>query len=97
MIKVYVDDMLCKSKKVEYHVRDLREMFNVLQRYKMKLNPFKCAFGVSSGKFLGFMVNARAIEVNPEQIEVLKIMKSSSTRREMQSLNGKSDSMLIHL
>ena len=81
--------MLCKSKEIKDQVRDLLEMFNVLRRYGMKLNPLKCAFGVSSGKFLGFMVNAREIEVNPEQIEALKSLKSPFTRKEMQSLNGK--------
>ena len=58
MMEVYVDDMLCKSKRVNDHIRDLSEVFNVLQEYEMKLNPLKCAFGVSTGKFLGFMVNA---------------------------------------
>lgn len=47
-IEVYVDDMLCKSKKTSVHVLDLRDMFGVLRRYGMKLNPLKCAYGVSS-------------------------------------------------
>ena len=66
IVEMYVVDMLRKSKKASDHVRDLQEMFGVLRRYEMKLNPLKCAFGVSSGKFLGFMVNIRGIEVNPE-------------------------------
>ena len=56
-MEVYVNDMLMKSQLTSRHVFDLEEMFNVLRKYKMKLNPAKCAFGVSSGKFLGFMVN----------------------------------------
>ncbi|KAL5580701.1 hypothetical protein UlMin_013143 [Ulmus minor] len=63
-MKVYVDDMLVKSLKTEEHIQNLRETFEILRRYKMKLNPSKCAFGVSSGKFLGFMVNHRGIEAN---------------------------------
>ena len=55
----------------------------------MKLNPLKCSFGVSSGKFLGFIVHARGIEANPEQVRALQDIKIPSTRREMQSLNGK--------
>lgn len=55
----------------------------------MKLKPLKCAFGVSSGKFLGLMVNIGGIEVNPEQISALELVQPPSTRREMQSLNGK--------
>ena len=50
-MEVYVDDMLVKSLKIEEHIRDLKETFNILHRYKMKLNPSKCAFGVSLGKF----------------------------------------------
>ena len=56
-VEVYVDDMLVKSKEEEKHLDDLREMFNMLKQYSMKLNPSKCAFGVSSGKFLGFTVS----------------------------------------
>ncbi|KAH9687911.1 Ribonuclease H [Citrus sinensis] len=53
--KVYVDDMLTKSKNSNDHIRNLRETFDILRNFKMKLNPAKCAFGVASGKFLGFM------------------------------------------
>ena len=56
-MEVYVDDMLIKSKKVGSHLNDLRETFNTLRKYQMGLNPTKCVFGVSSGKFLGFMVS----------------------------------------
>ena len=56
-MKVYVDDMLFKSKKVESHLDDLKETFEMLKKFKMKLNPTKCAFRVSSGKFLGFMIS----------------------------------------
>ena len=56
-VEVYVDDMLVKSKEEEDHLDDLKETFNTLRQYSMKLNPSKCAFGVSSGKFLGFIVS----------------------------------------
>ena len=52
-MEVYIDDMLVKSVKVELHVAHLAELFQVLKNYNMKLNPTKCAFGVSTGKFLG--------------------------------------------
>ena len=54
---VYVNDMLVKSRKIELHLDDLRETFNTLRKYQMRLNPVKCVFGVTSGKFLGFMVS----------------------------------------
>ena len=56
-MEVYVDDMLIKSKEELTHLDDLKETFATLRQYQMKLNPSKCAFGVASGKFLGFMVS----------------------------------------
>ena len=62
---VYIDGMLVKSKEHPNHTRHLQETFELLRRHNMKLNPLKCAFGVNSGKFLGFMVTQRGIEANP--------------------------------
>ena len=56
-MEVYIDDMLVKSVKAKLHVAHLAESFQVLKNYNMKLNPTKCAFGVSARKFLGFIVN----------------------------------------
>jgi len=86
-MEVYVDDMLVKSKKAEDHLENLAEMFHVLRKYGMKLNPLKCSFGVASGKFLGFMVNARGIEANPAQVSALREMHAPKTKKELQSLN----------
>ncbi|XP_019055630.1 PREDICTED: uncharacterized protein LOC109115748 [Nelumbo nucifera] len=55
-VKAYVDDMVVKSLKVEAHISDLAETFDTLRNYNMKLNPNKCAFGVTSEKFLVFVV-----------------------------------------
>ena len=55
-VQVYVDDMLVKSRREEDHLEDLKETFDTLRSYNMKLNPGKCAFGVMAGKFLGFIV-----------------------------------------
>ena len=64
-VEVYVDDMLVKSKEEENHLDDLKETFNTLKQYNMKQNQAKCAFGVSFGKFLDFMVSRRGIKANP--------------------------------
>ena len=50
--EAYIDDMVIKSKKYEDHIKDAEEVFEIFQNFKMKLNPLKCAFGVSSGQFL---------------------------------------------
>ena len=88
-MEVYVDDMLVKSIKQEDHLADLRETFHVLRQHQMKLNPAKCAFGVASGKVLGYMVHQRGIEANPEKIQALLNMKSPATVKEVQKLTGK--------
>lgn len=66
-------------------MEDLLEMFDVLRKYEMKLNPLKCSFRVAYGKFLRFIVNFGDIEANPKQINVLKRVTAPRTRREMQS------------
>ena len=71
-IQVYIDDMLVKSLRKNDHLDDLQETFNTLRSYNMKLNPSKCMFGVTTGKFLGFMVSQRGIEVNPEKVRATK-------------------------
>ena len=62
-----MDDILVKSKSTMNHVTYLEETFSALQKYKMKLNPAKYAFGVTSEKFLGFMVSGCGIKVNPKR------------------------------
>ena len=71
------------------HLDDLKETFDTLRSYNMKLNPNKCAFGVTVGKFLGFMVSLRGIEVNLEKIRVIMELEPPRTVKEVQSLNGK--------
>ena len=70
-MKVYIDDKLVKSKECPDHTQHKQETFELLRTYNMKLNPLKCAFGVSSGKFLGFMVTERGIEANPIQLRAI--------------------------
>ena len=70
-MEAYIDDMLVKSKERFDHTKHLQEAFELLQRYDMKLNPLKCAFGVSSSNFLGFMVTQRGMEANPIQLKAI--------------------------
>ena len=88
-VQVYVDDMLVKSLREEDHLDDLRETFNTLWSYNMKLNPNKCAFDVTVGKFLGFMVSQRGIKVNSEKIHAIVELEPLRMVKEVQSLNGK--------
>ena len=65
-IEIYVDDMVVKSKVASDHLGDLGDIFDILRRHKLRLNASKCSFSVGSGKFLGYMVMHRGIEVNPD-------------------------------
>ena len=88
-MEVYIDDMLVKSIKAKLHINHLAEMFQILRSYNMKLNPSKCAFGVSAGKFLGFIVNNRGIEVNPDKIKAVLDMLPPSYVKDIQCLTGR--------
>ena len=87
-VEVYIDNMVVKSKEEQEHIDDLRDVFEVLRRHKLRLYADKCAFGVGVGKFLGYMINHRGIEVNPDQIKAIKRLKSSSNPKEVQMLTG---------
>ncbi|KAL0281851.1 UNVERIFIED_CONTAM: hypothetical protein Sradi_7281700 [Sesamum radiatum] len=92
-VDVYIDDMLVKIKKAEEHVKDLEETFSVLRKYKLKLNPVKCALGVQDGRFLGFMVTQRGIEANALKIKAIIDMKSPTCLNEVQRMRGRIGAM----
>ncbi|XP_026378632.1 uncharacterized protein LOC113273075 [Papaver somniferum] len=82
-LEVYVDDMLVKSKKVEDHVDHLREIFEQMRQFNIKINPEKCIFGVASGKFLGYIVSKEGIEVDPEKVQVVHDMPLPTTVKDI--------------
>ena len=88
-MEVYIDGMLVKSTTAELHIAHLSEAFQILREYNMKLNPAKCAFGVSAGKFLGFIVNNRGIEANPDKIKAVLDMPPPSSIKEVQRMTGR--------
>ena len=88
-MEVYVDDMLVKSQATQGHVEDLVEMFEVFRRHGMKLNPSKCTFKVSKGKFLSFMVTQKRIETNPKMIKVFLDIESPKFKRDIKVLTGR--------
>ena len=87
-MEVYIDDMLVKTRERPDHTKHLQETFDLLRTNGMKLNPLKCAFRVSSGKFLGFMVTHRGIEANPTQLRVIMESQPPTTRKGVQQLTG---------
>ena len=87
-VEVYIDDMVVKNKVVTKHVGDLRNIFEILRKYKLSLNASKCSFGVGSGKFLRYMVTHCGIEVNPNQVKVINSLQPSRNPKEVQKLTG---------
>ena len=81
-----MDDMPVNSKQELVHLDNLKKTFATLRQYQMKLKPSKCAFGVSLGKFLGFMVSQREIEANPEKVQAILDMALPKTVKEVQKL-----------
>ncbi|GKV03742.1 hypothetical protein SLEP1_g15991 [Rubroshorea leprosula] len=88
-LEVYVDDIVVKSLKADDHLIDLEETFNNLRQNRMRLNLAKCIFGVESGKFLGFMVSRRGIEVNPEKIRAIAEMEPPKSVKDIHRLTGR--------
>ena len=87
-IEVYVDDMIVKSQTEEEHIVHLRKLFDRLRKYKLRLNPNKCTFGVRSGKLLGFIVSQRGIEVDPDKVKAIQDMLAPRTEKEIRCFLG---------
>ncbi|KAL0440372.1 UNVERIFIED_CONTAM: hypothetical protein Slati_2520200 [Sesamum latifolium] len=88
-VECYVDDLVVKLKKREDHLYDLRKVFERLRRYQLKMNPSKCAFGVTSEKFLGFIVRKRGIEIEQAKIDAILKMLEPRNIYKLKSLQRK--------
>src|SRR3954454_6037372 len=86
-VQVYVDDIVIKTKKRDTLLSDLKETFDNLRKYRMKLNPTKCTFGVPVGKLL-FLVSSRGIEANPEKIAAIERMPTPKDLKDVQKFTG---------
>jgi hypothetical protein len=88
-IQVYIDNVVITTRKEESLINDLQETCDNLNRYKLKLNPTKCSFGVSTGQLLAFLVSARGIEANLEKIQAILTMGKLAKLHDMQKLAGR--------
>ena len=96
-IEIYIDNMVVKSKMVSEHLGDLRTIFEIVKKYKLRLNASKCSFGVGSGKFLGYMVTHRGIEVNSDKIKAINNLRSPWNPKEVQKLTGMAVALSIFI
>lgn len=88
-IEVYVDDMIAKSTTEEDHIEHLLKLFQRLRKYKLRLNPNKCTFGVRSGKLLGFIVSQKGIEVYPDKVRAIREMPIPRTEKQVRGFLGR--------
>ncbi|KAK1677120.1 hypothetical protein QYE76_037968 [Lolium multiflorum] len=87
--QVYIDDVVITTKDGATLIEDLKETFDNLDKFCLKLNPTKCSFGVPAGELLGFLVSARGIEANPDKIQAIVTMRKPTKLKEIQQLTGR--------
>lgn len=85
-MEAYIDDMVVKCKLATNHLTNPREIFNILKNHQLRLNVSKCAFGVGTGKFLGYMVTHRGIKANSDQIKTIQELEVPTKAKELQKL-----------
>jgi hypothetical protein len=89
IVEVYIDDIVVKSSSLNSHLANLRLAFEKMCRYGLKMNPLTCAFGVSAGKFLGFIVQEKGVEIDPKKIEMINKVQAPTSKKELQRFLGK--------
>jgi hypothetical protein len=89
IVEIYIDDVVIKSLDHESHLADVRKTLECTRKYGIKMNPNKCAFGVSAGEFLGFLVHEGGIEVGKKSMKAIDEVVSPTNLKELQSLLGK--------
>jgi len=88
-VEGYVDDIAIKSRDKSSHLHDLRTMFDLIRAHQLKMNPTKSFLGVSSGKFLGFIVTSKRIHLDPDKIKAIQDMQPPKNLKELQGLQGR--------
>jgi hypothetical protein len=89
ILEIYIDDVIVKSDSMDNHLADLRLALERMHRYGLKMNPLKFAFGVSAGKFLGFIIHENGIEIDPIKIESINKVQPPHCKNDMQKFLGK--------
>ncbi|GAA0152817.1 hypothetical protein LIER_43196 [Lithospermum erythrorhizon] len=87
-MEIYVDDMIVKSKEKTHCLGNLRKTFEQLRNNRLWINLEKCLSGVTSGKFLGYMISERGTVQHPDKIKVLLDMKPPESYKDVQNLTG---------
>ena len=89
LVEIYIDHVVVKSGDFTKHLADLRMVLECTRKHGLKMNPNKCAFGVSAWQFVGFMVHQRGNEINRQSIDAINKIVAPTNKTELQSLIGK--------
>lgn len=89
----YVDDTLVKTMKISTHSQELGPILDRMEKFKLQLNPKKCAFRVTSGKLLGYIISKKGIEVDPEKVQAIMEILPPKNISQMRSLQGRLQSI----
>jgi hypothetical protein len=89
VLEMYIDNVVVKSDSMNNHLANLRLALEWVRWYGLKMNPLKCVFGVSAGKFLGFIINEHGIEIDPTKIESINRVQPPQSKNAMQKFLGK--------
>ena len=89
LVEIYIVDVVVKSASAGGHLEDLRQVLERTRRFGLRMNPKKCAFGVSAGQFFGFLVHKRGIEIGLKSQEAVRTMRPPTMKKELQKLIGK--------
>ena len=84
ILEVYIDDIVIILAGLDHHLANLRLALERMHRYGLKMNPLKCAFGISAGKFLGFIIHEKGIEIDPKRIDTMKRVEAPTCKRDLQ-------------
>jgi hypothetical protein len=89
IMEVYIDDVMIKSASFNDHLADLKIGLERMKKYGLRMNSFKCAFGVSASRFLGFIVHEHGIQIDHKKVESIHKMEEPTCKRDAQKLLGK--------
>jgi hypothetical protein len=89
ILEIYNDDVIVKSDSIDNHLVNLHLALERMHRYRLKMNPLKYAFGVSAGKFLGFIIHEHGIEIDSTKIESINKVQATQCKNDMQKFIGK--------
>jgi hypothetical protein len=88
-LEVYIDDVVVKSDSMNGHLDDLCLALERMRRYGLKMSPLKCVFGVTTVKFLLFIIHEHGIEIDPTKIESINKLQAPQCKNDMQKFLGK--------